>query len=69
MTFGWSLFCYEDYKLSLQVRRDLQSDFVLFRSLPIKLVGEERIMVGLVLFFLFDDQLMTSERDRLDFRL
>ena len=50
-TYGRTLFCHKDYQLSLRVRKDLQSDFVLLRSLPIKLVEEERITVRLVLFF------------------
>ena len=64
-TYGWTSFCYEDYQLSLQVRRDLQSDFVLLRSLAIKLASKKRLAVGLILFFfIWWPNGLASERDR-----
>ena len=50
------------------MRSNLRSDFVLLRRLLIELANEERLMVGLVLFFFyFDDQLdlPVKETDRL----
>ena len=46
-TYSRTLFCQKDYQLSLGVKRDLQSDFVLSKRLPIELGSEERLMVGL----------------------
>ena len=48
-----TLFCCEDYQLSLRVRRDLRSDFVLLKRLLIELVSEKRLTVGLCFCFSF----------------
>ena len=54
ITYSRTLFCNEDYQSSLQVRRDLQSDFVFFcLSQRLPSASEERIIVGLVLSFFY----------------